>query len=293
MTDAIHDFLLDARRGDAERAVEEFYTRRPFPGYAPVDDANTLIDRSRASPFLRALDEAIAADARVVDCGAGTGQLAAFLALAAARRTVVAVDATRASLLEAARFKERERIENLVLARADLFALPLADRSFDVVISRGVVHHTPDPPAAIERVARLVKPGGHLVLGFYENLARGVHRARRVLANVRGRPIELFDPLLRRSDIDAEKKRNWIEDQYRHPLEQMLAFPRVVRAVEELGFEWVRSVPPVPESGDLFESTERPSTTRLFARRAGWLFAGFRDEDAGLVALVARRQGRE
>ena len=41
------------------RAVEAFYERRPFPGYAAGDDAHTLLDRSRASPFLVALDAAI------------------------------------------------------------------------------------------------------------------------------------------------------------------------------------------------------------------------------------------
>lgn len=289
--EGIHDFLWSTTRGDPERVVEAFYTRRPFPGYAPADDANTLIDRSRSSPFLRGLDEALSPDATVLDCGSGTSQLAAFLALVAAKRRVVALDGCRASLREASRFRERVRIDNLALVRADLFAMPIADRAFSVVISRGVVHHTPDPTRAIECVARLVAPGGHLVLGFYENVARGLHRARRVLANVRGRPFTSLDPLLRRADIDDEKKQNWIEDQYRHPLEHMLPFQRVLHQLESLGFEWVRSVPPTP-AGNFFSRTERPSAVRLCMRRLGWFCAGIRDEDAGLVALVVRRHDR-
>ena len=38
-----------------------------------------------------------------------------------------------------------------------------------------------------------------------------------------------------RRDLSADKKRIWIEDQYRHPLERMLALPQVVGVLEEQG----------------------------------------------------------
>ena len=92
--DLIGEREREARAGE----VESFYSKSPFPGYAAADDAGTLLDRSRRAPFLVALDAALPPDARVLDCGAGTSQLAAFLALAAPRRTVFAVDGCRASL---------------------------------------------------------------------------------------------------------------------------------------------------------------------------------------------------
>ena len=291
-TDSIYDFVGHDQRSADEHAVNDFYTARPFPGYAAADDGRTLLDRSHASPFLRALDQSVATDALVLDCGAGTGQLAAFLALAAPRRELVAADVCRASLDEAARFKRRACIDNLRLVRADLFLLPFPERTFDVVISRGVVHHTPNPDGAIASVAGHVKEGGHLVLGFYESAARAVHRARRGLSRVTRRPVHMLDPLLRRSDLDPGKKENWIADQYHHPLERSLPFPHVLRRVEELGFEWVCTVPPSPGQRDLFSGTPRLSSLGVFARRVGWCLAGFNDEDAGLIALVARRHSR-
>jgi hypothetical protein len=98
--------------------------------------------------------------------------------------------------------------------------------------------------------------------------------------------------VLRRSDLDPEKKEVWIADQYEHPLELMLPFPEVWRWLEDQGFEWVRSVPPAPAEGEIFEATPEPSSVGLWMRRMGWCLAGFNDEDAGLVAVVARRQAR-
>src|SRR5262245_46533496 len=217
---------------EQEAAVDAFYAAHPFPGYAPGDGARALIDRSRAAPFLVALDRAIPSDATVVDCGCGTGQLGAFLALSAPRRRVVAFDRCAAPLRIAREFRDRAAIRNLDFIRADLFELPLPERAVDFVICRGVVHHTPDPARAIERVARHVAPAGILVLGFYEAAARMFHRARRALGAAVGRPIRLADPILRRGDLDEEKRRAWCADQYAHPLERNLALPRVVRQLE-------------------------------------------------------------
>lgn len=269
--------------------VEEFYEVSPFPGYAPGDDAATLLDRSRRSPFLVALDRAVRTDGRILSVGCGTAQVPAFLALAAPRRRVVAVDGCRASLAVASAFAGRVSLSNLQLVRADLFDLPIEPGSFDVVSCRGVVHHTPDPYQAITCVARCVAPGGVLLLGFYENLARAWHRARCRLAALRGGPpVTALDPVLRRKDIDPERKRIWIEDQYHHPLEHVLPMPRVLAHLEGLGFHWVRSVPPSPGLA-LFDSTRRPTALGLLRRRLGWALAGLTDPDAGLVFLVAER----
>ncbi len=283
------DVLGVATRAESAAEVERFYSRSPFPGYAPADDAGTLMDRSRRAPFLVALDASLSPDAWVLDVGCGTAQLAAFLALSAPRRRVFAIDGCRASLACAAAFRARVALENLQLVRADLFDLPVPPQGFGAVICRGVVHHTPDPPEAIRRVARCVAPGGLLVLGFYETWARLFHRARRGLARLIGRPIAILDPLLRKSALDPDKRRIWIEDQYYHPLEHILPLPRVVRVLKEQGFGWVRTVPPAVDGAGLFHATRPPNALTLLALRGGWAARGLNDPDAGLVCLIARR----
>jgi ubiquinone/menaquinone biosynthesis C-methylase UbiE len=285
---SILDFLVNGATGGVAPDVNTFYEGRPFPGYMPSDDAATLIDRARRSAFLRALDAGTPPDALVLDCGAGTGQLAMFLALAAPARQVIAADACRASLAEADSFRARASVSNLHLVRADLFALPVPEKAFDVVVSRGVVHHTPDVEGAIRSVASHVAPGGFLVLGFYETAARGLHCARRAVGRVAGKPIRFLDPILRRSDLDEEKKKTWIADQYHHPLERILPLPWVLKLLRGQGFQWVRTVPPAPDEASLFDPTDEPSSLGIAARRAGWFARGLGDEDAGLMCVVLR-----
>jgi SAM-dependent methyltransferase len=58
-------------------------------------------------------------------------------------------------------------------------SLPLADGIADLVISYGVIHHTPDPLRAFSECARILKPGGRMLLGVYnwENLYRSLYFA--------------------------------------------------------------------------------------------------------------------
>jgi SAM-dependent methyltransferase len=285
------DFLETRPLSGRGEEVREFYERRPFPGYAEGDDASSVIDRGRSSPYLAALDAAISPTATVLDCGCGTAQVATFLALSGPHRRVFGLDGCRASLGEADRFRARAGIRNLTLLRGDLFAPPLARGAFDIVQCRGVVHHTSDPDQATRSVASLVAPGGVLLLGIYESMARFPHRLRRGLGRVHFPLARSLDPVLRRRDLTESKKDTWIEDQYRHPLEQLMPVPASVALLDGLGFGWVRTLPPASENGAMFEPETRPSPVGLWLRRLGWLMRGLGDQDAGLICYVARRRG--
>lgn len=289
----IVDTLGRTTRETRAAHVEDFYTRSPFPGYAPGDNASVLLERCRQSSFLAGLDRAVPIDGWFLSVGCGTAQVPAFLSIAGPKRRVLAVDGCLESLKVADGFVDKIELTNLSLVRADIFDMPLPAERFAVVSCRGVIHHTPEPYRALDCVARLVAPGGILVLGYYETMGRAWHRTRRLLSTLRGgRPVYWLDPILRRKDLSAEKKRIWIEDQYRHPLEASLPTPRVLKHLEQQGFEFVRSVPPSPE-GDMFHPTVKPSPFSMWMRRLGWMISGLTDPDAGLVVLIVRRQPRK
>jgi ArsR family transcriptional regulator len=98
----------------------------------------------------------------VADIGTGTGILAAELARLGLR--VVAVDhSTR--MLDAARAKlEALSQEGVELRQGDAADLPLQDREVDAAFAHRVLHYLPSPGDAIREMARVVVPGGVVVV---------------------------------------------------------------------------------------------------------------------------------
>ena len=96
----------------------------------------------------------------VGDLGCGTAQVSAALAPFVER--VIAVDAS-AAMLQAAK-KRLHGFDNIDLRRGDLEALPVDDARLDAATLMLVLHHVPEPEKAIAEVARVLKPGGRLLL---------------------------------------------------------------------------------------------------------------------------------
>lgn len=104
---------------------------------------------------------------RILDVGAGLGQLSRALARAAGR-PVLAVERSA---------EQRARADALALADGeagllawrdgDAQALPLADEewgTFDLGHARFILEHVPDPARVVALLARAVRPGGRVVL---------------------------------------------------------------------------------------------------------------------------------
>jgi SAM-dependent methyltransferase len=98
----------------------------------------------------------------VLDAGAGLGRFSEIALNYGGQ--VVAVDLTRA-IDEA--YRNLNHRGNIHFVQADIFKLPFRPSTFDFVYSWGVLHHTPDPPAAFRQLPPLVKPGGKLLVFVY------------------------------------------------------------------------------------------------------------------------------
>lgn len=99
---------------------------------------------------------------RVLDVATGGGHTAFALAPYAAE--VVALDITR-PMLEVAQKEARARgLANVHYLEGDAQALPCEDESFDVVTCRQAPHHFPNVRQAIREWARVLRPGGKLLL---------------------------------------------------------------------------------------------------------------------------------
>ncbi|SDO41977.1 pimeloyl-CoA biosynthesis protein BioC [Methylobacterium phyllostachyos] len=104
------------------------------------------------------------ADRRILDIGCGAGTLAKRLAEDGA--AVTGIDPGPAALAQARAAVPEARFE-----AASGEALPFPDASFDGAVMLNALHHVPNPAAALREAARVLIPGGSLVV--VEPLARG------------------------------------------------------------------------------------------------------------------------
>lgn len=101
---------------------------------------------------------------RVLEIGCGLGTDGAQFAMAGADYT--GVDLTAAAVeLARKRFELFQMPGTFRVADAEKLDFP--DKSFDIVYSHGVLHHTPDTAGAIREVFRVLRPGGRAVVMLY------------------------------------------------------------------------------------------------------------------------------
>ncbi len=96
----------------------------------------------------------------VADLGCGTGNVSELLAPVVHK--VLAIDQSEPMLTAA-----RQRLvgaDNVEFIAGDLTALPVAAASVDAAVCILVLHHLPEPAAAIREMARIVKPGGTVLV---------------------------------------------------------------------------------------------------------------------------------
>lgn len=98
---------------------------------------------------------------RVLDIGTGTGRMLELMAPHA--RAGLGVDASRAMLALARARLAKPGLGHLSVRQADMYSLPLPQR-FDLVLMHMVLHYAEDPAAAVAEAARVLAPGGMLIV---------------------------------------------------------------------------------------------------------------------------------
>lgn len=171
LTDALLDLmaaddatlLRDRERLEAVRAARAEQAQAYFRAHAHEWDA---IRRLHASDEeVEAAIKAILAGQGVgslLDLGTGTGRILELFAGEMERG--VGIDLSSDMLAVARANLERAGVRNATVRQGDIYNLALPRDAFDVVIIHQVLHFLEDAPRALKEAARVLKPGGRLLV---------------------------------------------------------------------------------------------------------------------------------
>jgi ubiquinone/menaquinone biosynthesis C-methylase UbiE len=153
----IHAAGADTSAGEViKERVRKMYSQSAeayvtSPSHATGEDLDQLLVLAAPHP-----------DDRALDISTGGGHTA--LAIAPYVRDVIASDLTPRILQAAREFITAKGAENVSFVIADAEQLPFLGASFDLVTVRIAPHHYADVQAAVSEMARVLVPGGRLVI---------------------------------------------------------------------------------------------------------------------------------
>ncbi|MBX9615790.1 MAG: metalloregulator ArsR/SmtB family transcription factor [Caulobacteraceae bacterium] len=189
LIDTVLDLLEDAAGEADHRRLEAVRNERAEAAAAYFEQIAPQWDRIRSLYVSEsAVESAIARAAgpgpfdRVVDLGTGSGRMLTLLGQNARRS--IGLDLSQNMLNIARANVAKAGLTQVELRHGDIFATRLPAQSADLVLVHQVLHYLADPAAAVAEAARLVRPGGKLLIVDFaphelERL-RDEHRHRRL-----------------------------------------------------------------------------------------------------------------
>jgi len=169
LVDTVLDLLHTAVNVDDDRRLEDVRRSREVAASAYFERVAPQWDRIRSLYVCETAVEAAILRAagpgpfeRVVDLGTGSGRMLTLLGGKA--RMSVGLDLSHNMLNIARANVTRAGLEKVELRHGDIFATRLPPESADLVLVHQVLHYLADPAAAVAEAARLVMPGGRLLI---------------------------------------------------------------------------------------------------------------------------------
>ena len=149
---------LAAVRAARTRAADQYFARHAIEWdrirslhVAEVDVENAILAAADGKP-IRAL----------LDLGTGTGRMLQLFEGRAQR--LVGVDASPAMLQVARANLAKAGVRGVELRQGDIYALPVEQNAFDIVLVHQVLHFLDDPARALQEAAAALAPGGRIII---------------------------------------------------------------------------------------------------------------------------------
>ncbi|MBM3776916.1 MAG: metalloregulator ArsR/SmtB family transcription factor [Acidimicrobiia bacterium] len=162
-----------AVRADEARLQEVLRVRKE--NFESHGEGRQLVPGRSWAAWSRALGHLLPA-LDVADVGCGEG----YLTLETARwaKGVVGIDRSSGVLARARALAARRRVSNVRWKKGDLAHLPLPDAGVDVVLLSQALHHAAHPALALGEAARVLRPGGRVLILDLRRHAEGWVRDR-------------------------------------------------------------------------------------------------------------------
>ena len=277
---------------DSTNLVKSFYKHHPFPNYQGKENKAKLIELKNNNNFLKNIIDDIGYGKDVIEIGSGTSQLSNLIA-ATSNNRVVAFDATYESLMMGKKFSLDNQINNCSFVQGDISEINsiFPDEKFDYLICSGVLHHTADPYGNFNKILKLLKNNGIVVLGLYNIYGRIYSKTIKYLYRLFGEKIlSIFDPVYSQMKISKEQKKSWVNDQYHHPIESCHSFREVFQWFDENQIQTINTIPPINEK--YFDNKSLISMFNNIAVEIGINFSSL-GKDGGLFVFSGKKCKKE
>jgi phosphatidylethanolamine/phosphatidyl-N-methylethanolamine N-methyltransferase len=160
----------------AVKDIDQVSVERAYARWAPVYDLvfGAVFAPGRTQAIAAAERVCGPAGGRILEVGVGTG---ISLPDYAPADSIVGIDLSVPMLRQArARVAEHKLTNVETLAVMDAARLALPDKSFDVVVAQFVITTVPSPEQTLDEFARVLKPGGEIILVNHIGAERGPRR---------------------------------------------------------------------------------------------------------------------
>lgn len=268
-----------------QEQIQKFYDQHPYP--PPLKDLDSYRHRwqdeaRRSAEFhLHWPHQPYREDLTILVAGCGTSQ-AAKHALRNPLAQVVGIDLSPISIQQTEALKRKYKLDNLEIHQLPIERAGELGRSFDMIISTGVLHHLPDPDVGLRSLKEVLDPSGALHLMVYAAYGRyGVYMLQEYarLLGIGDTDAEITDfantlmalplghPLARLLGESPDfRTKAGLADALLNPQDRAYTVPQLFEFISNAGLQfgrWVRQAPYLPQCGAFAETAHADRLSAL------------------------------